>query len=172
LKELIALFLLLFAITTPGFTKQTTDINTVVNGIQKQYEQIKDFHATFIQEATVKALDKVQKAEGEVWLKKPGMMRWNYYSPTEDEIVSNGNTLWFYNKEEKQVIQSPMNEVTQPGSASSLLSGFGRINELFDASFSEDKNLESTGNYLIDLMPKGEDDYNVEVITPPSPASR
>jgi outer membrane lipoprotein carrier protein len=144
-----------------GFSAQNENLDTVVNKIQNKYEQIKDFHADFTQEANVKALNKVQKAEGEVWFKKPGMMRWNYQEPTKDEIVSDGQTLWFYNEEEKQVILSPLNQVSDTGTATTLLSGLGKINELFKASFSESKDFASDGNYLIDLQPKeDEEDFN------------
>lgn len=161
MKRLIVIALIFFISAAEGFTAQNENLDTVVNKIQNKYEQIKDFHADFTQEANVKALNKVQKAEGEVWFKKPGMMRWNYQEPTKDEIVSDGQTLWFYNEEEKQVILSPLSQVSDTGTATTLLSGLGKINELFKASFSDSKEFASDGNYLIDLQPKeDEEDFN------------
>jgi outer membrane lipoprotein carrier protein len=140
---------------------QADELETVVDGIQNNYEEITDFHADFTQEATVKALDKVQKADGEVWFKKPGKMRWNYYTPVKDEIVSDGKTLWFYNVEEKQVIESPLAQVSETETTTTLLSGLGNIKKLFDASFSESGKSDKNGNYMVDLKPKtGEEDYN------------
>jgi outer membrane lipoprotein carrier protein len=140
---------------------QADELETAVDGIQNNYEEITDFHADFTQEATVKALDKVQKADGEVWFKKPGKMRWNYYTPVKDEIVSDGKTLWFYNVEEKQVIESPLAQVSETETTTTLLSGLGNIKKLFDASFSESGKSDKNGNYMVDLKPKtGEEDYN------------
>ena len=151
----------MFLFASAGFSEQTEDLDTVLDKIQNKYEKINDFHADFTQEANVKALNKVQKAEGEVWFKKPGMMRWNYYRPAKDEIVSDGKTLWYYNEEEMQVIQSPLNQVSETETTTTLLSGLGKIKELFKASFSESKEFQSNGNYLIDLRPKeDEEDYN------------
>jgi outer membrane lipoprotein carrier protein len=88
-------------------------------------------------------------------------MRWNYYEPYKDQIVSDGRTLWFYNEEEKQVIESPLNQVSDTETTSTLLSGLGKIKELYRTSFSESGEFEADGSYLIDLKPKEEgEDYN------------
>ncbi|MGH7850758.1 MAG: LolA family protein, partial [Thermodesulfobacteriota bacterium] len=84
-----------------------------------------------------------------------------YYEPYKDQIVSDGRTLWFYNEEEKQVIESPLNQVSETESTSTLLSGLGKIKDLYKTSFTESGEFEADGSYLIDLRPKevGED-YN------------
>lgn len=165
MRKAIAFIFVFFTLTAAGFSEQNDGLGAVIEGIQSKYERIKDFHADFTQEATVKALNKVQKADGEVWFKKPGMMRWNYYKPAKDEIVSDGRTLWFYNEEEKQVIESPLHQVSETGTTTTLLSGLGQIKELFKASFSSSKEFETNGSYLIDLRPKedGEDFNKVTV---------
>ncbi len=162
MKKIVFLILGLLLFTPDaGYSAQTESIDVVVDKIQKKYEEIEDFHADFTQEATVKALNTVQKSDGEVWFKKPGKMRWNYYEPYKDQIVSDGQTLWFYNEEEKQVIESPLNRVSETESTSTLLSGLGKIKDLYRTSFSESREFESDGNYLVDLRPKDEgEDYN------------
>jgi outer membrane lipoprotein carrier protein len=161
LKKIILVILGLLFTSSAGYSGQTESIDVVVDKIQKRYEEIEDFHADFTQEATVKALNTVQKSDGEVWFKKPGKMRWNYYEPYKDQIVSDGRTLWFYNEEEKQVIESPLNQVSDTETTSTLLSGLGKIKELYRTSFSESGEFEADGSYLIDLKPKEEgEDYN------------
>jgi outer membrane lipoprotein carrier protein len=136
-------------------------LDEIVNGVQANYEKINDFHAKFTQEATVRALNKVEKADGEVWLKKPGKMRWNYYRPAKDEIVSDGVMLWFYNYEEKQIIKSPVDKVMDAPTTTTFLSGLGKIKEQFIAKFPEGDQFDENRNYLIDLIPKdGDEDYN------------
>ncbi len=161
MKKFIFVILGLLFTSTAGFSGQNESIDVVVDKIQKKYEEIEDFHADFTQEATVKALNTVQKSDGEVWFKKPGKMRWNYYEPYKDQIVSDGRTLWFYNEEEKQVIESPLNQVSETESTSTLLSGLGKIKDLYKTSFTESGEFEADGSYLIDLRPKEEgEDYN------------
>jgi outer membrane lipoprotein carrier protein len=161
LKKIIILILGFLLSSTAAYSGQNESISTVVDKIQKKYEEIEDFHADFTQEAMVKALNKVQKSDGEVWFKKPGMMRWNYYEPFKDQIVSDGRTLWFYNAEDKQVIESPLDQVSDTKTTSTLLSGLGKIKLLYNTAFSDSKEFESDGNYLIDLRPKEEgEEYN------------
>ena len=159
-----ALFAILLTLPV-AYTASSEEIEVVVEKIQNKYEEITDFHAKFTQEAAVKALDKVQKSEGEVWFKKPGKMRWNYYTPEKDEIVSDGRTLWFYDVAEKQVIESPLAQVSDTENTTTLLSGLGNIKEVFDASFADGTELMSSGSYLIELKPKAEEEqYNKAVV--------
>ena len=158
-KKIYTLLLILFLFTVPSGA-QDKDLESVIDGIQKKYEQINNFQALFAQESEVKALNKTQFAEGEVWFKKPGKMRWNYNAPNKDQIVSDGKTLWFYDEDEEQVVETPLVQVSETQSTTTLLSGLGNIKELFDASFAETKNMNPNGGYLVDLVPKGDEEYN------------
>ncbi len=160
-KFSILFLLLLLAVDTHA----EDNLDTVLDGVQKKYEQINSFYALFTQESEVKALDKVQTAQGEVWFKKPGKMRWNYNTPNMDQIVSDGKTLWFYDQEENQVIETPLDQVSDTGSSTTLLSGLGNLKELFKASFSDSEDISPNGGYLIDLVPKGEEEYNKVTIS-------
>lgn len=160
IKPVIFILAAAFIVFVPRAALADSGLDSVVDRVQKKYEQISDFHADFSQEAEVKALNKVQKAEGEVWFKKPGKMRWNYHTPAKDEIVSDGKTLWYYSQEENQVIESPLSKVSDTETTSTLLSGLGKIKELFDVSFAKTGSAE-TGSYLLDLKPKTEEEgYN------------
>ncbi len=162
MKQILFIIAAAFLLSIPHSAFANESLDVVVDKIQKKYEQVTDFHAGFSQEAEVKALNKVQKAEGEVWLKKPGKMRWNYNSPAKDEIVSDGNTLWYYSQEEKQVIETPLSKVSDTQTTSTLLSGLGNIKELFDVSFANADALGGgAGSYFLDLKPKTEEEgYN------------
>ena len=78
---------------------------TVLTDIQNQYEKTTDFEANFVQEYIGKVMRQSQKGEGKVFFKKKGMMRWDYHLPNQ-KIISDGQTLWFYQPEENQVLIS------------------------------------------------------------------
>ncbi len=161
MKNIIYSLVFSILISFTASVAQDKQVDEIVTGVQANYEKINDFHAKFTQEATVKALDKVQKSDGEVWFKKPGKMRWNYYRPAKDEIVSDGITLWFYNYQEKQAIKSPVDRIMDTPTTTTFLSGLGKIKEQFIAKFSTENQFDENGNYLIDLIPKeGDEDYN------------
>jgi len=137
-----------------AYSEQSTQVDFIVDKLQKKYEGINDFHADFVQEAEVRALNKTQKAFGEVWFKKPGKMRWNYYSPTKDTIVSNGNNLWYYIEQENQVLESNLKDLNGGDTSSTtLLSGLGKIKELFKVKLINDPALQSKNGYLLELIP-------------------
>jgi len=156
------------ALPNMAWVENTKDLDSVLTQVQDNYENMNDFHSDFTQEATVRSLKQVQKAEGEVWFKKPGKMRWNYHRPNKDVIVSDGRTMWFYNHEEKQVIESPMAEVVDTPTTTTFLSGLGNIKKEFNSRFSQTSFPDEDGNYLIDLTPKentDEEDYNKVTIS-------
>ena len=153
--------LLLFG--TLAYSKQSTQVDFIVDKLQKKYEGINDFHADFVQEAEVRALNKTQKAFGEVWFKKPGKMRWNYYSPTKDTIVSDGNNLWYYIEQENQVLESSLKDLNGGDTTSTtLLSGLGKIKELFTVRLITDPALQTKSGYLLELIPKDVDEDEIK----------
>ena len=164
MRKTVVLLLLIFLCSIHAYSEEQ-DLDSVIDGVQKKYEQIDNFQAVFTQESEIKALNKTQLAEGEVWFKKPGKMRWNYNTPKKDQIVSDGKTLWFYDEEEQQVIETPLNQVSETQSTTTLLSGLGKIKKLFDASFAEPDNHSPNGEYMVDLVPKGDEEYNKVTIS-------
>lgn len=163
MRRISIIFTFIFFLLSPsvvvwGQGEPDKKLEEIVDEVQSKYEKIGDFHSKFTQEATVKALNKVQKAQGEVWFKKPGKMRWNYYRPAKDQIVSDGNTIWLYNSDEKQVVRSPLEKVVDVPTTNTFLSGLGNLKEQFNAQFSEPKSVDENGNYLIILTPKKSDE--------------
>lgn len=154
-------FLLLFG--QFAYSEQSTKVDFIVDKLQKKYEGINDFHADFVQEAEVRALNKTQKAFGEVWFKKPGKMRWNYYSPTKDTIVSDGTNLWYYIENENQVLESNLKDLNGGDTSSTtLLSGLGKISELFKVKLINDPALQSNTGYLLELIPVDVDEDEIK----------
>lgn len=94
-------------------------------------------------------------------------MRWNYYSPTKDAIVSDGKNLWYYNEQENQVMESSLEELSSDTTSTTLLSGLGNIKELFDAKFIYVEGLKKQSGYLLELSPKDKkegENYNKVIV--------
>ena len=108
---------------------------TVVARIQKYYDSTKDLHAKFDQQLS-SASRAPSKASGQVWLKKPGKMRWDYATPEKKLMVSDGATLWFYAPEDEQAFKQDLKGRTLPAQVSFLL-GEGKLDKEFDASITK-----------------------------------
>jgi outer membrane lipoprotein carrier protein len=146
------LFVLVLAWFCPAIGKGlTVPLDEVVARVQEQYEIHTDFKASFVQESLVKSLGKKQRAEGLVYFKKPGKMRWIYRKPTKQEIISDGKILWNYRPEDKQVIVSQMTQAFQSKTPSTFLAGIGNLKRDFQARFIQDP---SSGKiYSLELTP-------------------
>ena len=52
----------------------------------------------------------IDNAKGRLLLNRPGKFRWDYHEPTSQLIVSDGQQVWFYDRELEQVTVRNMDE--------------------------------------------------------------
>jgi len=152
LKICSGLFALFLAGVWPVSSKgQTLSLDEVVAKVQEQYEMHTDFKASFLQESLIKSLGKKQQAEGMVYFKKPGKMRWVYRQPTKQEIISDGKSLWTYRPEDNQVIVARMPQAFQSKAPATFLAGIGNLKRDFQARFLKEPS--SGKDYSLELIP-------------------
>jgi len=137
----------------------SASVDDVATKVQEVYEKAQSYKAHFVQEVTLKTIDKTEKDEGSVCFKKPGKMRWEYRKSPEQPllqlIVSDGETMWFYTPSEKQVLVDKIERFLSSKTAMDFLSGLGNLKEEFKVKFSKAKGLVDRGKYyLLELRPK------------------
>ncbi|MDT8318311.1 MAG: outer membrane lipoprotein chaperone LolA [bacterium] len=154
--QMIAVVAIFGATAVSGASGQKTDLKTVVSRLQDNYKEIKDYRASFIQEAKIKGYPRPQITSGEVFYKKPGMMRWNYDKPEPQEIVTDGKVIWMYSPSLDQVMKADFAKTSQSKVAEAFLSGMGNISEDFNISIENVKDKE--GDLVLMLTPKDERD--------------
>src|SRR5438046_9087503 len=93
-----------------------------------------DLRAEVTQTALNKILNQTIPAQGTVYLKKGGKLRWEYKEPTPQEIVSDGKKLWVYTPALGQVNVGEATEALA-GPAGSFLAGLGRLRAEFAVRF-------------------------------------
>lgn len=123
----------------------------VVARVQKYYDATRDLKAKFDQQLTSVA-GRPQKASGEVWLKKPGKMRWDYATPEKKLMVSDGATLWVYVPEDEQAFKQPLSGNALPAQVSFLI-GQGKLDKEFDASLTQVEGL-APDEVALKMVPK------------------
>ena len=129
-------------------------LEEAVRGLEGAYGRMTDLRAEFVQTSFNKSLNATIPAEGTVFLKKGGKLRWEYREPTKQEIVSDGTTLWVYTPELNQVNTGPAPEALA-GPAGSFLAGLGRLREHFTVRFLNlAQPVDGEGNAVLDLSPK------------------
>ncbi|MCW6567962.1 outer membrane lipoprotein chaperone LolA [Yersinia ruckeri] len=89
-KLLVACCLLSSMISASALADASQDL-------QGRLSKVNSFHAKFSQSVTSSDGAAVQEGEGELWVKRPNLFNWHMTSPDESVLISDGETLWFYN---------------------------------------------------------------------------
>jgi outer membrane lipoprotein carrier protein len=136
---------------TPG---QTLDSDELVARVQSRYDQTAHLQAHFKQETRVQGFDQMQTGSGRVWILKPGMMRWDYTMPEHQSIIANGDTLWIYMPEERQVIREQVDQAHGMRTPALFLAGEARLTELFTVVEASTQGSSEGGLLQLKLTPK------------------
>ena len=125
-------------------TSHASTVDEVVGRIQKIYGEIKEVQGKFSQTSYIKDLDKIERYEGEFFMKKPSSMRWNFSKPRDEEVIIKENDIWIYKKSEKQALKSAFNKDAYNHVPIALLNNFGDLKNNFDIKLIKDDTLELT----------------------------
>ncbi|MGA7872090.1 MAG: outer membrane lipoprotein carrier protein LolA [Candidatus Binatus sp.] len=156
----------------PSGAPASKDLKQVLDRLQHHYRNTNSFSAKFNEEIAAVGAPK-RNRNGTVSFRKPGRMRWDFETPEKQTIVSDGETLYSYDPDLNQVVETPLKQALKSSSATSFLLGIGNINRDFKAAFASpatptgliDLNLDAkTGGYKIEvgLDPKS---YNLITLT-------
>jgi len=129
-------------------------LEDIVRDLETAYGRMTDLRAEFTQTAFNKSLNQTIPAQGTVYFKKGGKLRWEYTEPTPQEIVSDGKQLWVYTPSLNQVNVGDAPEALA-GPAGSFLAGLGRLRAEFSVRFlNPAQPTDAEGNWVLDLEPK------------------
>ena len=134
MKKLIDFLIFLLILFWFDLAWSISSEQATVDAIQKKYESVLTFKATFEQKAFVKMMNRIEVAQGEVQIKKPGKMKWVYNSPDPQVLISNHKNLWLYLPEDKQVTRMPVESVYSSNTPALFLAGKGRLTDTFNVS--------------------------------------
>lgn len=104
-KLLVACCLLSGFMPTSVLAEATQDL-------QNRLAKINSFYAHFSQTVTSSDGYAVQQGAGELWIKRPNSFNWHMTSPDESMLISDGQTLWFYNPFVEQVTATWLKNAT------------------------------------------------------------
>jgi outer membrane lipoprotein carrier protein len=143
----------------PSGAPASQDLKPVLDRLQHHYRDTNSFSAKFNEEvATVGA--PVRKRQGTVSFRKPGRMRWDFDDPEKQTIVSDGETLYSYDPDLNQVVETPLKQALKSSSATSFLLGIGNINRDFKAAFAHPATPTGLVDLILDAKTGG---YKIEV---------
>ena len=113
-------------------------LQQILDRVEKHYTG-KSFQAEFIQESTIKAMDIVDFASGKIFVRYPGMMRWEYEKPDKQIIITDGHKLWIYRPSDNQVLTGSAPAFFSDGKGASFLSDIKLVRQKFKISLENSK---------------------------------
>jgi outer membrane lipoprotein-sorting protein len=174
LRLVMVVALLLCGVGTVGavqIPKSSIGMKDVIAAVENPFRPDNDgntelvsVQADFFQRSTVVEKQREMRADGRMYLKPatgsdPLKFRFDYYRPARQEVVCDGRTLWVYLPENRQVIQSDVEEFFDPQRTNpvrdrgvNFLQGLGRISRDFTITFAQPAT-DAEGNYILELRP-------------------
>jgi len=131
----------------PAGAPADKDLKQVLARLRRHYRDTNSFSAKFSEEIATVGAPK-RNRQGTVSFRKPGRMRWEFETPEKQTIVSDGETLYSYDPDLNQVVETPLRQALKSSSATSFLLGIGNINRDFKAAFAN----PTTPTGLVDLI--------------------
>jgi len=157
MRKIIHGFLIVFGLLAAAGAVFADSDQAVVDSIQKQYDATRTFQAHFVQKSYLKVMGQSQIAQGRVYIKKPGKMKWDYTAPDRQILISNAEALWLYLPEESQVTKMQVQSIYSSNAPALFLAGKGKLTESFQV-----KKINRTSKRLeVTLIPR-EPDHNVD----------
>ena len=121
--------------------------------VQQFYDATKTFKATFEQTYTIKVQNVKKVSTGKVTFEKPGKMNWVYDAPNGNRVMSDGNTIKVYEKENEQMFETPVKNSQYPA-ALSFLMGQGKLTKDFTLRLLDPAQMKFEGGYVLEGTPK------------------
>lgn len=144
----------------PAAQTVAVDPAGLARAIQRHYDTVRDFSATFVHTYEGGVLRKTVVERGTVRFKKPGLMRWIYTHPERKEFVSDGLRLYAYVPEDRQVTVSAVPTGDGATTPALFLAGQGNLTRDFVASAPADLPPQAAATLSVTLTPrKPESDF-------------
>jgi outer membrane lipoprotein carrier protein len=145
---------LLLLLLLPGASTRAArpPVQEVVSNVQAFYQKTKDLKGKFKQVFTDTLYNRQRTHYGYLYVKKPGMMRWNYVKPERKSFIADGKELWVHEPEDKQAFRNPLSTQNLSTGLTFLL-GTGNLAKEFEAAYSDEK-LGSPEELVIKLTPR------------------
>jgi outer membrane lipoprotein carrier protein len=131
------------------------DLETIVAGLQQRYASVNTITASFQQIYRAPGIEQIES--GVFWLKKPGLMRWEYRDPEEKIFVADGRDSFLFVPQDRQVMVRPISAEEMRATPLRFLLGTGNINKGFVVSWDTEFKPKAAGTQVIRLTPRGKE---------------
>ena len=97
-------FILLFSLNISA--KSDSDLSNILN-------QMNSLTGNFKQKVADQNGAILQEVSGQFFFKKPNLFKWNYLEPAKSQLISDGELLYLYDPDLKQVVISQLKKLSR-----------------------------------------------------------
>ena len=126
----LALTLALALCCAANLCAQAAPDATLLRRVDGHYNHLRSLRARYTEHYTGVGMERTES--GTVTLKKPGLMRWSYDTPTGKLFVLDGKYAWFYTPGDAQVSRAPAKQMDDLRSPLRLLLGHTQLAKELD----------------------------------------
>ena len=159
MKTLLIDFLLLFVLSSTNVFAADKKLSTGEVYLENFLANTQTLEANFQQTLRMHDGEVLQQTDGQFYLQRPGLFRWNYQTPYEQIIVSDGEKIWIYDVDLQQVTVQKQSSGL-PASPMSLLQDSSTLHKNFNVSPIDEKN----GVYRLKLVSKANESDFGEIV--------
>lgn len=145
----LLLSLLVFAFGLPAWGAGM-DVTTTLKGVEDRYNGVKTLQLLFTENYKLQGRQLTEK--GELFLRKPGRMRWQYTAPAGKLFVSDGKFIYSYVPQDKRAEKTKLKETDDMKAPLAFL--LGEVD--FHRDFKEFRSHPEEGGLFITAIPKSD----------------
>ena len=141
-----------------GVSALASNVDDVVGRVDDRYAKTQDLQGEFTQETIIEGFETGFKSTGRFYLKKPGLLRWDYLEPSKEHIYVDGDEVMMYVPEHQQVVKGTLTQIAASKGPLALLLGVGKLSKQFTVLESPEVSSDSQQIPDLTLIPKPDGD--------------
>jgi len=141
-----------------GVGALASNVDDVVSRVDDRYAKTQDLQGTFTQETIIEGFETGFESTGRFYLKKPGLLRWDYLEPSKEHIYVDGDQVMMYVPEHQQVVKGTLTQISASKGPLALLLGVGKLSKQFTVLESAEASSDSQKIPDVTLIPKPDGD--------------
>jgi len=132
----------------------------LVKALEARYRGAESFRAVFLERRS-EGKSSIQVESGTLFIRRPGLMRWQYESPEEKLFLVDGKNAWFYVPADRSATKAPVRQSDDARIPLLLLTGKANLSRVCRRIELADVHVETAGNVALRCIPArgAEDEY-------------
>ena len=141
-----------------GVDAFAANVDDLVGRVDDRYAKTQDLQGGFTQETIIEGFESGFTSKGQFYLKKPGLLRWDYLEPSKEHIYVDGDEVLIYVPEHQQVVKGTLTQIAASKGPLALLLGVGKLSQQFTVMESSESPDSSSELPVLTLVPKPDGD--------------